>query len=78
METAHYLGGVRGAGTDAIPSEHTLDSFIYATKSAETKRQYLIRLHYFFDYLKIPGDNIQEQAARFLVQAQSDHQWAYD
>lgn len=41
-------------------------------------RDYLIRLGYFFDFLKIPGDNLEDQAARFLERVQLDHKWAND
>ena len=59
-----------------------LASFLYAIKSKETKKQYLNRLQRFFDFLEIPGNSLEEQAAKFLAHAKikegNNNKWAYD
>jgi hypothetical protein len=46
-----------------------LDAFTSAIRTADSQRQYLNRLGYFFDYLQLPGTTIEEQAASFLNKA---------
>lgn len=58
-------------------TERALDSFLYAVRSEKSKQQYLVRLKYFFNYLKLQGD-LPHQAATFIQNATSDKQWAYD
>jgi hypothetical protein len=55
-----------------------LDSFIYALKSSEARRQYPNRLKMLFDYLKLSG-TLEEQAIEYLNKAEKQEngaQWA--
>lgn len=54
-----------------------LDAFTSAIRTADSQRQYLNRLGYFFDYLQLPGTTIEEQAASFLNKARENKQWTY-
>jgi hypothetical protein len=49
--------------------------FLFALRAPETKRQYMSRLHIFFDYIGLKGD-IEEQADQFVVQSVKDPTWA--
>jgi hypothetical protein len=39
-----------------------------------TQQQYLYRLSLFFNYLRLPGSNIEEQASNFVKKAKTDPQ----
>jgi hypothetical protein len=43
-----------------------LDAFTSAIRTADSQRQYLNRLGYFFDYLQLPGTTIEELIAASL------------
>ena len=56
-----------------------LDSFLYALKSEESKRQYPQRLRLFFNFLKIEGETVEEQATAFLEMVKTKgNQWVKD
>lgn len=65
-----------------------LESFRYVLPVKTTQDDYVIRLGYFFDYLQIAGNNIEDKATRFLEQAlleqssssdnKNKNKWAYD
>jgi hypothetical protein len=44
--------------------------------TTQTQQQYLYRLSLFFNYLQLPGNNIEEQAANFVKKARTDPQWS--
>jgi len=56
-----------------------LDAFTSAIRTADSQRQYLNRLGYFFDYLQLPGTTTEEKAASFLNKAKDgeNKQWTY-
>jgi hypothetical protein len=52
---------------------------LYAFKylnSQETQRQYPKRLKLFFEHIKMPGKDIEEQGQAFLEKATGNKQWA--
>jgi hypothetical protein len=52
---------------------------LYAFKylnSPETQRQYPKRLKLFFDYIEMPGKDIEKQGQAFLEKATGNKQWA--
>jgi integrase len=58
--------------------ESPLDSYLFVLPVKQTKKDYLIRLGYFFDYLQVTGNTIEDRAVKFLEQAQPDHKYAKD
>lgn len=48
-----------------------MDSFIYALKSLEARRQYPKRLKLFFDFVGV-GGTLPEQASNFLARLKKD------
>lgn len=68
--------------------DNPLNSFLYALKSSEAKRQYPARLMKFFDYLEIENTNVntkdksafkyklERQSIVFLEKAKIDERWA--
>jgi hypothetical protein len=54
-----------------------LDSFSYALKSSEARRQYPKRLKTLFDFLGLRG-SLEEQAKEFLERARQNAQWCQD
>jgi hypothetical protein len=65
-------------GNSSSSSASSLDSFYYAIKTKGTKKQYRIRLGYYFEFLGIDGASREEQASLFLFKAGHDHKWAND
>jgi hypothetical protein len=58
--------------------ESSLSSFLYVLPVKKTRQDYVIRLGYFFNYLQVPGNTVEDKAAKFLERALSDHKWAHD
>src|SRR5215216_3235095 len=54
-----------------------LASYIYAIKSMETRKQYCIRLRYYFEFLGLKG-SLPDQARIFLGHMAKDQKWAAD
>ena len=52
-----------------------LQNFLYASKAPDSRRQYLRRLEYFFDYLGLNG-TLKEKCITFYNQAKNELQWA--
>jgi hypothetical protein len=46
--------------------------------SQETKKHYKIRMKYFFDYLALPGKDVEEQALSFINNATTARQQQQD
>jgi len=60
-----------------IPSKFEEDpyqTFMYALKAPETRRQYPRRLEYFFDFLALKGD-IREKCLTLYNLAKNDNNW---
>jgi hypothetical protein len=57
-----------------IRKQNPVDSFRYALKSSEARRQYPKRLKMLFDFLGLPG-SLEEQATEFLERARQNVQW---
>lgn len=74
--------GDRSLSLSSSSSSSSLSSFLYVLPNPDTQEDYLIRLGYFFDFLRIPGDNPENRADRFLEleqdKQQPDHKWAKD
>ena len=51
--------------------------FLHAMKSPVTKAKYSRRLEMFFDFLKIPGENLKEQCLTFINNGQSNVNWVF-
>jgi hypothetical protein len=51
--------------------------FLHAMKSPVTKTKYSRRLEMFFDFLKIPGENLKEQCLTFVNNGQSNVNWVF-
>jgi hypothetical protein len=49
--------------------------FLHAMKSPVTKAKYSRRLEMFFDFLKIPGENIDDQCLIFINNGRSNVNW---
>ncbi len=54
-----------------------VDSFRYALKSSEERRQYPKRLKMLFDFLGLSG-SLEEQASEFLERSRQNPQWCQD
>lgn len=61
----------------AVIEQDPLESFFYALKSSEARRQYPRRFKMFLDYVGLEGV-LEQQAKNFLLKARSDVQWAQD
>ena len=48
--------------------DDVLTAFVSAIPSKGTKKEYLIRLRYFFDAIHVPGKTLADQASNFLYQ----------
>lgn len=44
----------------------SLKSFLFAIRSKQTEKRYIIQLGYFFDFLKIEGENLEQRASTWL------------
>ena len=51
--------------------------FLHAMKSPVTKAKYSRRLEMFFDFLKIPGETIEEQCLTFINNGRSNVNWVF-
>ena len=51
--------------------------FLHAMKSPVTKAKYSRRLEMFFDFLKIPGENIDDQCLIFINNGRSNVNWVF-
>ena len=51
--------------------------FLHAMKSPVTKTKYSRRLEMFFDFLKIPGENLKEKCLTFVNNGQSNINWVF-
>jgi hypothetical protein len=58
-------------------ARNPLDSFMYALKSSEARRQYPKKLKMFFDFLKLPS-SLESQAEGFLNKSRNNVQWSED
>lgn len=45
--------------------------FVFAMNAKQTRDKYTARLKRFFDFINIPGDNIEEQC-KFIVQMEKE------
>jgi hypothetical protein len=53
--------------------DHPLSLFLAMLRSPESLRQYPGRLQPFFNFLKIEGDNIKDQALPFVSKYKNDN-----
>ena len=51
--------------------------FLHAMKSPVTKKKYSRRLEMFFNFIKIPGGNIEEQCLTFVNSGKNDINWIF-
>ncbi|HEX7256933.1 MAG TPA: hypothetical protein VF242_02635, partial [Nitrososphaeraceae archaeon] len=51
--------------------------FLHAMKSPVTKKKYSRRLEMFFDFLKIPGENIEERCLTFVNSGKNNVNWVF-
>ena len=51
--------------------------FLHDMKSPVTKAKYSRRLEMFFDFLKIPGETIEEQCLTFINNGRSNVNWVF-
>ena len=51
--------------------------FLHAMKSPVTKKKYSRRLEMFFDFLKIPGENLEEQCLAFVNSGKNNVNWIF-
>jgi hypothetical protein len=51
--------------------------FLHAMKSPVTKTKYSRPLEMFFDFLKIPGENLKEKCLIFVNNGQSNINWVF-
>jgi hypothetical protein len=51
--------------------------FLHAMKSPVTKKKYSRRLEMFFDFLKIPGENLEEQCLTFVNNGRNNVNWIF-
>ena len=51
--------------------------FLHAIKSPVTKKKYSRRLEMFFDFLKIPGESIEEQCLTFVNSGRNNVNWVF-
>ncbi len=51
--------------------------FLHAIKSPVTRTKYSRRLEMFFDFLKIPGDTIEEQCLTFANNGKNNVTWIF-
>ena len=49
--------------------------FIFAMNAAQTGEKYVTRLR-FFDFINLPGSNIQERCNHFVKKSIDDNRWA--
>ena len=51
--------------------------FLHAMKSPVTKKKYSRRLEMFFEFLKIPGENLEEQCLTFINSGKNNVTWIF-
>jgi hypothetical protein len=51
--------------------------FLHAMKSPVTKKKYSRRLEMFFDFIKIPGESIEEQCLTFVNTGKNNINWVF-
>lgn len=77
MVTENYVEHAVSGGSSSSSSREDSSSdgdddvftaFVSAIPSKGTKKEYLIRLRYFFDAIHVPGKILADQASNFLSQ----------
>jgi hypothetical protein len=71
MTTENYVGH---AAHGSSIHDDVLTAFVSAMPSKDTKKEYLIRLRYFFDAIHVPGKTLADQASNFLSQIAAANQ----
>ena len=51
--------------------------FLHAMKSPVTKKKYSRRLEMFFDFIQIPGENIDERCLTFVNNGRDNINWVF-
>ncbi|HJT85174.1 MAG TPA: hypothetical protein VJ697_11895 [Nitrososphaeraceae archaeon] len=51
--------------------------FLHAMKSPVTKKKYCRRLEMFFDFIKIPGENLEERCLTFVNKGKDNVNWVF-
>ncbi len=51
--------------------------FLHAMKSSVTKKKYSRRLEMFFNFIKIPGENLEEQCLTFVNSGRNNVNWVF-
>ena len=51
--------------------------FLHAMKSPVTKNKYSRRLEMFFEFLKIPGENLKEKCLTFIDNGRNNVNWVF-
>jgi hypothetical protein len=51
--------------------------FLHAMKSPVTKTKYSRRLEMFFDFLRIPGENLKEKCLTFVNNGKNNANWVF-
>ncbi|HJS64423.1 MAG TPA: hypothetical protein VJ767_06145 [Nitrososphaeraceae archaeon] len=51
--------------------------FLHAMRSPVTKKKYSRRLELFFDFIKIPGDNVEERCLGFVNNGRNNINWVF-
>jgi hypothetical protein len=68
MVTENYVEHAASGGSSNDAAAEVLTAFVSTIPPKGTKKEYLIRLRYFFDALHIPGKTLADQASNFLSQ----------
>ena len=51
--------------------------FLHAMKSPVTKKKHSIRLEMFFDFIKIPGESLEERCLTFVNSGKDNVNWVF-
>jgi hypothetical protein len=51
--------------------------FLHAMKSSVTKKKYSRRLEMFFDFIKMPGENLEERCLTFVNSGKNNVNWVF-
>src|SRR5918998_837908 len=51
--------------------------FLHAMKSPVTKKKYSRRLEMFFNFIKIPGENLEERCLTFVKNGKNNVSWVF-
>lgn len=69
MTTENYVEHHDAASdSSSIRDDGVLTTFVSAIPSKGTKKEYLIRLRYFFGAIHVPGKTLEDQSSNFLSQ----------